>query len=195
VRRDLLLLLGALLASVLCAKAAAPAWAHTRLVSSTPAQDVPAAAPREVTLVFSDPVQPALSTVSVRGADGEDLVAGQPSSTGNGTSVVQALRSPLGPGTYTVAYRVLAADGHPVTGSFQITATAPAVDAPAPSTTAEAPAPTSTPGTPETPALQAVADEDDDGGLPVLPLLAGGLVVAGAAGLLARRLGAAPPTP
>lgn len=93
-RRHLLLppadVLAGVLAAVLTAllglvTTAAPAWAHTRLVSSTPSPSpgVPAEAPGAVVLAFSDPVQPGLSAVSVTGA----------------------------------AYRVLAADGHPVTGT------------------------------------------------------------------------------
>ncbi len=145
-RRVLLSLPGAVLAvalaAVVGAVAAAPALAHTSLVSSTPTEGVPAEAPGEVVLVFSDPVQPGLSAVSVTGADGDEQVSGEPSPGGDGASVTQALRSPLEPGTYRVAYRVLASDGHPVTGSFEITAVA-AAPATAPAT---APAATPTPG-------------------------------------------------
>jgi hypothetical protein len=203
VRRVLVPLGSALLAAVLgTLLAAAPAAAHTRLVSSTPAAGATAEAPDEVVLVFSDPVQPGLSAVSVTGEGGEHA-AGTPSARGDGTSVSQALRAPLAPGTYRVAYRVLASDGHPITGELEITAAAatapaptsaalPAPAAPAP----EAPATEATPAatTEPTPAAQQVAagTEDGGGGLPVLPLAVGGLLVAGGAGLLARRLGATP---
>ena len=133
--------LGALLATV----TAAPAWAHTRLVSSTPSAGASVEAPAEVVLVFNDPVQPGLSALSVTGADGEEHVDGTPTSGGDGSSVVQALRSPLAPGTYQVAYRVLAADGHPVTGTFEITAVAPADAAPTPAASTSAPTPTPVP--------------------------------------------------
>ena len=203
-RRLLLPLLSTVLATVLglltTAVAASPAWAHTRLVSSTPAAGASAHAPSEVVLVFSEAVQPGLSALSVTGADGEEHVAGPPAAGGDGSSVTQPLRAPLEPGTYRVAYRVLAADGHPVTGSFEITATAPA--APAPTAAASGPGadrpttgPTTEPTTgPTTGALRQVSGEqDEDGGLPVLPLVVGGLVVAAVAGLLARRFGGAAP--
>jgi hypothetical protein len=190
VRRALLPLLGTLLAApVLGTVAAAPALAHTRLVSSTPASGVPAQAPGEISLDFTDPVQPGLSTVSVTGEDGQQRAAGTPTAGGDDdASVTQALVAPLDPGTYRVAYRVLAADGHPVTGSFEVTVVA----APSPTATPASPAPRAVP-TPEAsagPSLRPAAEQrDEDGGLPALPLLVGGLVVAGTAGVLARRLG------
>ena len=190
----LAVVLGTLLASV------APAWAHTRLVSSTPSAGAPAEAPAEVVLVFSDPVQPGLSALSVTGTDGEH-VSGTPAAGGDGSSVSQALRAPLEPGTYRVAYRVLAADGHPVTGSFDIAAVAPASAAPTPAPTAAlTAAPTgAVPATTPVPtaeattgALRPAADEHEaDDGLPVLPLVVAGLAVAAAAGLSARRPGGA----
>ena len=177
----------------------APAWAHTSLVSSTPSAGAPAEAPAEVVLVFSDPVQPGLSALSVTGSDGEEHVAGSPAAGGDGSTVTQPLRAPLEAGTYRVAYRVLAADGHPVTGSFEITATAPAAAAPtAPASGTPAPAstePTTEPTSEPTtgPLRQVAGEQDEDDGLPVLPLVVGGLVVAAVAGLLARRLGGVAP--
>jgi hypothetical protein len=71
-----------------------------------------------------DPVQLGLSAVSVTGAHGQGRASGMPSAGRDAASVSQGLRQPLEPGTYRVAYRVLSADGHPVTGSFEITAVA-----------------------------------------------------------------------
>jgi methionine-rich copper-binding protein CopC len=193
VRRVLLPLLSSVLAAVVATvlSTAAPAWAHTRLVSSTPSAGASAEAPGEVVLVFSDPVQPTLSALSVTGPDGQEHVAGTPSPGGDGSSVSQALQGPLDAGTYRVAYRVLAADGHPITGSFAFTVAAPAV---APSAPAAAATPTATPTSAQTtgPVEATAGGDDEDGGLPVLPLAVGGLAVAGAAGLLARRFGGPP---
>ena len=188
---SIVLLMATVLAVAAAALTAAPAWAHTRLVSSTPAQGQPAEAPAQVVLVFSDPVQAGLSALSVRDDDGVEHVAGSPAPGGDDASVAQALRAPLEPGTYTVAYRVLAGDGHPVTGSFEITTVASSTTAPAAPTaapTAAAPTPVPTTAT-TTEALSPTAGSSEDEGLPVLPLVVGGLVVAGAGGLLARRLG------
>ena len=195
-RRLLPVLLSTVLAAVVGTVAAPPAWGHTRLVSSTPAVGASAEAPRQVVLAFSDAVQPGLSAVSVTGADGQEHASGSPSAGGDDRSVSQALRSPLEPGTYRVAYRVLAADGHPVTGAFELTALAPPV---APAAASDAPLPTASAsaggqeGT-STPALRPASDEaDEESGLPVLPLVVVGLVVAGAAGVVGRRLGGVPP--
>jgi copper resistance protein C len=206
VRRLLLPLLiavvAAALSAVLGALTAAPAWAHTRLVSSVPAAGQPAVAPDEVVLVFSDPVQAGLSALSVRGPDGEEQVDGSPTAGADEVSVSQALRAPLRPGTWTVAYRVLAADGHPVTGSFEVTTVAPAETAApaetpppsaAPAPSGASPLPTTPTPTATTAALSPAADERDNGGLPLLPLVVGGLVVAGLGGLLVRRLGGTAP--
>ena len=194
-RRVLLPLLIAVVAAVLGALTAAPAWAHTRLVSSVPAEGQPAVAPDEVVLVFSEPVQVGLSALSVRGPDGEEQVDGSPTAGADEASVSQALRAPLPPGTWTVAYRVLAADGHPVTGSFEVTTVAPAgTTAPSAAAAPSGPSPAPTPAE-TTGALSPAADERDAGGLPLLPLAVGGLVVAGLGGLLVRRLGGtAPPS-
>ena len=198
-RRHPLPLLSTVLAAVAAALlgtavAAAPAWAHTRLVSSTPSAGASAEAPGEVVLVFDDPVQPALSALSVTGADGREQAAGTPAAVGDGSTVSQALRAPLEPGTYRVAYRVLAADGHPITGAYEFTAAASAAPTaePAAATPPTTPSPAPTPEPTTGPVDRAVAERDQDGGMPVLPLAVGGLVVAGTAGLLARRLGGPP---
>ena len=100
----------------------APAWAHNYLTSSSPPEnaelDVP---PEQVELVYDQPVGREFSQDTVTGPgegtwqDGEPVVEGD--------TVVQRLR-PLGPaGTYTVTWRVVSADGHPISGSYTFTLT------------------------------------------------------------------------
>ena len=98
--------------------AASSAWAHAALVSSTPANDeVLARAPARVVLRFSEPVETAFGSVRVydgaaRRVDDGGTTRPQP------REVAVGLRSGLPRGTYTVAWRVVSADSHPVSGAF-----------------------------------------------------------------------------
>jgi methionine-rich copper-binding protein CopC len=97
---------------------AAPASAHSRLMSAYPAQATSAPTPRAVVLTFDETVQAASSSMSVTDTDHEDHVLGTPSSSLSRTTVTQQLDHPLKPGRYQVTYRVQAADTHVITGSF-----------------------------------------------------------------------------
>ena len=109
----------AVAAGSIAALVAAPAaLAHARLDSSTPSNDeVVRRAPRQVVLSFSEPVETAFG--SVRVYDGaarrvDDGRATRPAP----DAVAVGLRSDLPRGTYTVAWRVVSADSHPVSGAF-----------------------------------------------------------------------------
>jgi methionine-rich copper-binding protein CopC len=81
------------------------------------------AAPDMIRLDFTGPVRVRSSRVAVRGPSGERFELGPV--TGAADTIVQALR-PLGaPGRYRVAYRVVAADGHVLTGAVRFTLTRP----------------------------------------------------------------------
>ncbi|MFT3873015.1 MAG: copper resistance protein CopC [Nocardioides sp.] len=118
---------GALAAAVLLAGAAAlgtaaPAAAHTALVSSTPEQGQEVdRLPTTVTLTFTEEVEEPIY-VSVIGPDGAKLAAGDPQR--DGATVSQDLVASTGEepsGTYTVAYRVVSDDGHPVSDELTFT--------------------------------------------------------------------------
>jgi hypothetical protein len=74
-----------------------------------------ATAPREVTLWFTQKLEPAFSTITVTNAAGERVDTGKTRVSGNQMSV--SLRSG-GAGTYHVTWRVLSADTHTTDGSF-----------------------------------------------------------------------------
>jgi methionine-rich copper-binding protein CopC len=74
-----------------------------------------ATVPGEVTLWFSQKLEPAFSTVTVTNAAGERVDAGKVRVSGNQMSI--ALR-PGGSGTYHVTWRVLSVDTHTTDGSF-----------------------------------------------------------------------------
>ncbi|MEV5827130.1 copper resistance CopC family protein [Spirillospora sp. NPDC052242] len=98
------------LAAALGVLTTGPALAHTRLVDSTPGRGASAAAVTEVRLVFGTDVT--APQVVVRGEDGTAFQDGRPEVSGG--TVVQPLKGELPAGTYTVAYRVVGEDGHPV---------------------------------------------------------------------------------
>ena len=74
-----------------------------------------ATAPREVTLWFTQKLEPAFSSVTVANAAGQRVDTGKPRVSGDQMSV--SLRSG-GAGTYRVNWRVLSVDTHTTDGSF-----------------------------------------------------------------------------
>ncbi|OZD85743.1 hypothetical protein CH273_03125 [Rhodococcus sp. 05-339-2] len=149
----------------------APAAAHATLQSSNPAENsVLDAAPDEVTLTFNQSVQSNFATVTVVGADGTQWGASDP--VVDGSTVTVDLDGLGAAGEYTIGYRVVSADGHPITGSipFQLTQASPTSAATA------ATAPTETTPT-------AAEEPEDSSGFPIW-IVAVVVVVVGAAGVL-----------
>lgn len=100
--------------------AAGPASAHTTLVRTDPADGARlTSAPRTVTLEFSENI--GRGHVAVTAPDGTRV------KTADVRTLDHTLRAAVAPGDqrgrYTVAYRVVSADGHPVIGTFTFTTT------------------------------------------------------------------------
>jgi methionine-rich copper-binding protein CopC len=74
-----------------------------------------ATAPREVTLWFTQKLEPAFSSIAVTNSAGQRVDTGKTRVSGNQMSV--SLRSG-GAGTYRVNWRVLSVDTHTTDGSF-----------------------------------------------------------------------------
>lgn len=152
----------------------APAAAHATLQSSNPAENsVLDAAPDEVTLTFNQSVQSNFATVTVVGADGTQWGASDP--VVDGSTVTVDLDGLGAAGEYTIGYRVVSADGHPITGSipFQLTQA---------SSTSAATAATAVPA--PTDATPTAAEEpEDSSGFPIW-IVAVVVVAVGAAGVL-----------
>jgi copper transport protein len=103
----------------LAALAAAPsALAHAQLVATEPADDaVLAESPAQVVLRFNEAVETAFGAVRVYDAAAkrvDDGDVGRPDS----RTVTVGVDGRLARGTYTVTWRVLSADSHPVAGAF-----------------------------------------------------------------------------
>lgn len=178
---------------------AAPAQAHDRLVASSPSADQAVdVAPADLVLTFSDEPLDLGHSVAVRDASGADLAVGQPVVSGRDVSV--ALPE-VPAGAYTVVWRVVSGDGHPIEGTYPFTVTTGVAPSPTaePTTTEPSSDPTTTePSAPPTSTDEDVTPPTDpgSGGVPawVLALVA----VAAAGGVVAllltrRRQG--PPAP
>ncbi|MEO3868977.1 copper resistance CopC family protein [Nonomuraea sp. B12E4] len=105
-----------LLALVAAGTVPGAARAHNVLVGSDPKDGATLpAAPGQVTLVFDQAVRQGYAQVGVTAADGSGWADGNAVVAAERVSVkVRPLRAG---GSYTVGYRILSADGHPVTGS------------------------------------------------------------------------------
>jgi copper transport protein len=102
------------LAAVVALLLPSAAAAHAYLVSSKPAdRAVLASAPKEVRLVFTEPVRPAPGTEAVRNGGGS-VLAGPVRS--QGRELVLPLRAGLADGVYTVRWYALSDDGHTTGG-------------------------------------------------------------------------------
>ncbi|MFC9603383.1 copper resistance protein CopC [Streptomyces niveus] len=184
--------------------AAQPAFAHTELVAGSPAESASESRPpRSIELTFSDEMASRYAKVALTAPDGGQGAAGPPQVTGR--TVTLPVKPGLPAGSYTVGYRVVSADGHPVAGSYRFTvedaaagpATTPAPRAaPDPSRTlGEDPPRTPGEDPPRTGATSSSGATPSTGadatpstgatsptGVPALPVLVGGLLLLGAAG-------------
>lgn len=188
---------GVLLAVLAAVLPVVPAQAHDALVGTVPPADAVLEQPPDVVrLTFTDEILPTAPGILVRSADGETVIDAVPALAGREASTV--LPPGLADGTYTVSWRVVSADGHPISGSFAFTVRRPAsTTAPQPSaaagttatagptsTTGAAPAPGSAPTTPAAPSATG------DSSSPVALVVGGSialLVLLAAAWLIRRR--------
>nr|WP_202035614.1 copper resistance protein CopC [Streptomyces mexicanus] len=121
-----MVLLGSLLVLLLLA-GANPAAGHAALRSLDPADGtVLPSAPRAVTLTFSESVGLLDDTFRLFGPDGR-RVRTDPAEHAPGRTDTARVAFPagLGRGTFTVAWRVVSADGHPVSGAFTFSVGSP----------------------------------------------------------------------
>ncbi|GIJ76147.1 hypothetical protein SAMN05443287_10649 [Micromonospora phaseoli] len=171
-----------------------PAYAHNVLRKATPAQDAELTKPpTKITLEFMQKLNPSFTTITLSDADKQKVATGEPEVTGvKGTITIDA---PLANGAYTVAYRVVSTDGHPVQGSYKFTVADPTATAePTPSVSpepSEPEAPATPTAAPTSAAAASPAASDSSGGSGTVALLAGAGVlialIAGAAVVLLRR--------
>ncbi|MGC5333642.1 copper resistance CopC family protein [Micromonospora sp. DT62] len=113
-------LVAAALAAALLLVPAAPAAAHNTLRAASPADgDRLTTPPTRVTLEFAQRLDPTFTTIALTDAARRKIPTGGP--TVDGTKGTVTVDETLGEGTYTVVYRIVSADGHPVQGSYRFT--------------------------------------------------------------------------
>ncbi|MBP2704512.1 copper resistance protein CopC [Microbispora sp. RL4-1S] len=164
-----------LLFGLLCAAlaiCATPALAHDSLRASTPGKNAVVSGLDHIELEFSAHVS--FPVVVLHDAAGRRFESGAPRT--DGPKVTVDVAGPLPSGGYTVAWRVVSSDGHPVEGEIPFTvrsSAAPAAGDPAPA---------------GTPVAATGATDDQGGGMPgwIWVVLAG-LVLVGAGALLTGR--------
>ncbi|MCK2220546.1 copper resistance protein CopC [Actinomadura sp. ATCC 31491] len=185
-------ILAALLASgLLLVGGAGPALAHDSLKSSSPAKGAEVESLEEVRLEFSATVR--MPFVVVRGPDGAEYQSGEPVS--DGPVVRQAVKASLPGGKYTIAYRIVSSDGHPVEGEIPFTlkgGPAAAAAASPSQSSAQSPAQSAAQSpaqsAAQSPAAASAAAQDGGTGFPVwLVIVIGALVGIGIGFLLSAR--------
>lgn len=161
---------------------AGPAAAHDAAESSSPADGATVATPpAKVSITFNKNPLGLGAQVKVTDSAGTDWAEGKVEIVDNVAS--QSLRQGAPAGKYTVAWRVVSSDSHPIEGTFAFTATSGAAGS-----TAAVPVPTA--GTPRpgiTPAPEKVPDASEPfpWSVVVFAVVALGLLVT--LGVLARR--------
>jgi len=98
---------------------AAAAQAHAFLDRAEPrvGSSVPTA-PRQVSLWFTQNLEPAFSTVEVQDSSGARVDQGKPRIDSANPSLMHIAVKPLPPGTYKVLWHVLSVDTHTTEGAF-----------------------------------------------------------------------------
>ena len=95
------------------------AQAHTRLESSSPkANEVVAAAPREIRLQFSEPLELPFSKVKLVGPKGAAIAPAKIDIDKTNQKTLVASMPALGSGQYRVQWSTVTRDGHKVKGEF-----------------------------------------------------------------------------
>lgn len=193
-RRSLITTLAALLLGTgLTLAVAAPAQAHDELVSSYPAADSTlTGSPAEITLSFSGELIAGMQSAAVEviASDGQNIATDAPSE--NGTSITQHLTPDPPVGMFTVRWKVVSSDGHPISGEYTYTVApydaVPSSPTATPSAAPQNPAPSPTAA--ETSADNGYGGETSGGGdaFPIL-VAVGGVIILGGALVIVLMLG------
>lgn len=122
---------GAVLVAVIAASAsfvtAIPAHAHDQVVSASPAEgESLEVAPTEVRIEYTDDLLAQGFILNVTDGDGVDVTDGDAAL--DGRVVTRALSADLPRGQYTVVWRVVSADGHPISDSYRFAIGEPVAD-------------------------------------------------------------------
>jgi methionine-rich copper-binding protein CopC len=115
---------GALIGLAMLLAQASPVFAHAFLErASPPVGSELAAAPPELSITFTEGVEPLFSTIEVHGANGAAVSTGAPHVVPDNNRRLAVELPKLPPGTYTVNWHVTSVDTHKTEGNYQFTIT------------------------------------------------------------------------
>jgi methionine-rich copper-binding protein CopC len=97
------------------------AFAHAALKESSPAPNSTVAAPKDITLVFNEKIEPAFSSITVNDATGKKVAGGKGEIDAANPAIVKLDMPPLAPGAYAVLWVGVGPDGHRRTGQYRFT--------------------------------------------------------------------------
>lgn len=183
------LLAAASAATIIAVLTASPALAHNSLTKAVPDKNATLTErPEQVSLSFLQKVDPEFLTIVV--TDAQKAKVPMDAAKADGKTGTATFSEPLVNGVYTVAYRVVSEDGHPVQGSYKFTLDDPAAT-PSPSATATSAAssPSAAPPQSAVATVPLSSEDTDDGpgwGL-IFAIVAGVLVIGGGALFALRR--------
>lgn len=119
-------LLIAAFATTAAVTSAVPAHAHDTVVSASPGEgESLEVAPSEVRIEYTDKLLKQSFILNVTDANGADVTEGEAEL--DGRVLTRALQPELPTGQYTVVWRVVSADGHAITDSYQFAIGEPVV--------------------------------------------------------------------
>ncbi|MFD3928298.1 copper resistance CopC/CopD family protein [Streptomyces sp. NPDC058614] len=97
------------------------AQAHAVLLFASPAiEGAVSTAPKEISLVFDEPVHPSgTKTLRVAAPDGKPVSLAAPTRSEGGKQLTATVRSTVGPGVYTVNWQAVAEDGDVMSGTYR----------------------------------------------------------------------------
>ncbi|MEW6597011.1 MAG: copper homeostasis periplasmic binding protein CopC [Pseudomonadota bacterium] len=110
------------LAAVATLSVATQASAHAHLQSSDPAANATVPAPKQLTLHFSEKLNPRFSGLALTMPQMNDMAARVKVSLGrDGMTMTATPSAPLGAGVYKVSWHAVAADTHHMEGAYTFT--------------------------------------------------------------------------
>ena len=110
------------LVAVLTLAGAGAAFGHGDLATSNPAAGTTVkTAPTEVSITFTEEVEPRFSGIEVQDAQGQRVDQGETHAAPDNAKVLSVGLKPLAPGTYKVIWHNTSVDSHKEKGSFEFT--------------------------------------------------------------------------
>ncbi|MGF6922440.1 copper homeostasis periplasmic binding protein CopC [Paraburkholderia sp. 40] len=110
--------LRALMSGTVALAMSSTAFAHAHPISSVPAANADAVAPTDLTIHFTEPLEPAFSKITLADASGKPATPGASTVDSADARVMHLALPQLTSGRYAVHWIAVATDGHRTHGDF-----------------------------------------------------------------------------